>query len=222
MPGEAHHANTLGRHVYRQQPRRLGCVQNKRQTVGSAKISHPGKIRDVAGEVGGMSTYHTLGVGPQQFFKIRVINLPLPVSGDEIHFSALRPQSVQRSEDGVVLPVRGNHVVAGSEQARNGRVQRLRGVLGKAYPFRPFAAKQRSQLFSGVVNRPCSGQSFVVGAPTAVAKALQRSQNGLSHCGRLGPGGSGVIQIDHGLITFPALASVSTISYILVTLPTAS
>ncbi|MPN04078.1 hypothetical protein SDC9_151314 [bioreactor metagenome] len=113
-------------------------------------------------------------------------------------------------------------MVTGTQQPPDCRVQRLGGIGGKTHPFGTRAAKQGRQLFPRVVDRPGSGQGLAVDAPATVAKLLQRGQDCLSHRRGLGPGRSCVVQINHGLTTFPACASVSTISYIFVTLPTSS
>ena len=79
-----------------------------------------------------------------------------------------------------------------------------------------------SELSPDGVDAPGSRQGLVMGAPAAVAVAFHGGRHSLRHTRRLGTGGGGVIQIDHGLMTFPAPASFSTIVYILVTEPTAS
>ena len=49
----------------------------------------------------------------------------------------------------------------------------------------------------------------------------EKISSGRLHRLGLSEGGGGVVQIDHGLMTFPAAASVSAMAYILVMLPTA-
>lgn len=59
--------------------------------------------------------------------------------------------------------------------------------------------------------------------PTArIACIRKRTQHGLAYYRRLVERSGGIIQIDHGLITLEAASKVSTMEYILVTLPTAS
>ena len=82
--------------------------------------------------------------------------------------------------------------------------------------------KEFRRLAADGIHRAGGRQSLLMNAPAAVAVRFHGGHHSLRHAGRLRAGGGGVIQIDHGLMTFPAPASFSTMEYILVTEPTAS
>ena len=55
-----------------------------------------------------------------------------------------------------------------------------------------------------------------------VARCLQSFQHSLPYLRRFMKSRRGIVQINHGLTTFPAWVSFSTMAYMFVTLPTAS
>ena len=112
-------------------------------------------------------------------------------------------------------------MVAGVQQAADSHIQSLRGVGGEHHMVRPWAVEERRQLFPCAVDHPGSGQAPLVGAAGAVAQGGHGRHHRVDHRLGLLAGGGGVVQIDHGLMTFPAAASVSAMAYILVMLPTA-
>ena len=157
-----------------------------------------------------------------QPLKIAVVDPPLPVSRDETERHApLRLQPVQRTQDGIVLQIRGDHMVAGVQQAADGHVQGLRGVGGEHHMVRPWTVEECCQLFSRAVDHPGGRKAPLVGATGTVAQGGHSRHHRVDHRLGLLAGGGGVVQIDHGLMTFPAAASVSAMAYILVMLPTA-
>ena len=222
MSGEAHHIDVLLFHIDGKYPRRLGGIQNEQQPVGVAKRSHPFNVHQIARQVGSVGADHGLCIRPQELFKVPIVDLSLPVSGYEIQFGTLALQMVQWPQHGVVLQVGGDHMVPRPQQAVDGDIQCHGGVGGKAHMIGPLAAKQRRQLFPKAVNDPGGHKSLRMGAPAAVAPAVHGCRHSLCHSGGLRPGSGGVVQVDHGLTTFPAPASFSTMVYMLVTAPTAS
>ena len=203
-------------------PRRLGGVQDEQQAVAAAEIPDEADVRQVPGKVGAMGADHGPGVGPPQPGKGAVVQPSPPVRRDKVHRRSLLAQAVQGPQDRVVLPVGGDDMVPRPQQAGDGDVQRHSGVGRERHTLRPRRAEQVSELSPDGVDAPGSRQGLVMGAPAAVAVAFHGGRHSLRHTGRLGTGGGGVIQIDHGLMTFPAPASFSTMVYILVTEPTAS
>ena len=189
--------------------------------MAAGKLSHECNIRHIAGEVGGVGTHHCLGLRPQQPLKVSVVQLSVPVRPDKVHRRPLSPQTIEGTQHGVMLTVRGDHMVSRPQGAGNGDVQRCRRVGRECHPFR-LSAEQRSRLAADAIHRPCGGQGLRVGAPPAVAACVQGRQDRLCHAGGLGPGRSRLVQVDHGRTTFPAPASFSAMAYILVTEPTAS
>ncbi len=222
MAGKAHHVNAHCRQVDGEDSRRLGGVQNKKQAVFPGEAAHPGDIHRVPRQVGGVGADDGLCFRPEKAFKPAVVQPPPAVRRDEIHRRPRVPEAVQGPEDGIVFQVRGNHMVPRPQQAADGDVQRLGGILGEADMVRPGTAQQGGDFFPGFVDGPGGGQGPLVAPPAAVSVGGQGFQHGLGHGGGLGPGGGGVVQVDHGLTTWPAPASFSTMEYILVTLPTAS
>ena len=221
MAGEAHHVDVLAFHINVKRPCRLGRVQYEQQPVITAERPYLLHIQHVSGEIGTVGTDHHLGIGPQQTFKRLIVQPALPVRRDKVHLCPRRPQAVQGPEHGVVVPVGCDHMIPRPQKAVKRSIEGLGGIDGEAHPVRCRATQQRGDLCPHRIDGPGRRKGVGMGPPTAVAKALHRPQHRLGHPRRLGPGGGGIIQIDHGLITFPAVARRSTISYILVTPPTA-
>ena len=223
MSGEAEQVDLLGLHINRQDPRRLGGIHKKDQTVSMGKGPHPANIHDVSCEVGGMGADDGPRLRADQPLKIAVVDPPLPVSRDKAERHApLRLQPVQGTQDGIVLQIRGDHMVAGVQQAADGDIQCLGGIAGEYHMIRPGAVEKRRQLLPCAIDDPGGGKTAVMGAAGAVSQRGHGGHHRVDHRLGLSEGRGGVIQIDHGRITFPAAASVSTMAYILVTLPTAS
>ena len=222
MPGEAHHVNAQGVHINGEDPRRLGGIQKEEEAVLPGEAAYPLDVHRVPCQVGGMGADHGFRLRPEEPFKPAVIQVPPFAGGDEIHRRPLLPEAVEGPENGVVLQVRGENVVPGPQQAADGGVQGLGGVLGETHVVRPGAAQEGGGFFPGFIDGPGGGQGPLVGSPAAVAVGGQGLQDGPGHGGGLGPGGGGVVQVDHGLTTLPAPASFSTMLYMLVTPPTAS
>ena len=82
--------------------------------------------------------------------------------------------------------------------------------------------EKRSQCQTGLQHKPSSMQSRFVCAAPGIARCVQCCQHSLFYLRRLVQRGGRIIQIDHGLTTFPAWVSFSTMVYMLVTPPTAS
>ena len=104
----------MGPHVDRQDSRRLGGVHKKDQAVGMGDGPHPADIHGVSGEVGGMGADDGPCLRVDQPLELAVVDPPLPVSRDEAEGDIpLRLQPVQGTQNGIVLQIRGNHMVAG-------------------------------------------------------------------------------------------------------------
>ena len=222
VAGETHHVDTLGIHVNGEGPRRLGGVQDEQQIVFPGKAPHPLQIRHVSRQVGSVGADHRPGIGPQKSLQCAIIQLPTAVRREKIQPHPPLPQAVQGAENGVVLPVRGDHMVPRPQQAADGNVQRRGGVGREGHMVRPAAAKPPGQTPADAEHRPSGGEGVLMGSPAAVSVGGHGLRHRLRHAGGLGTGGGGVIQIDHGLITLDAPASFSTMAYILVAPPTAS
>ena len=108
------------------------------------------------------------------------------------------------------------------QQAADGDIQRGGGIGRKDHMVRPETAEPVRQVLPHVVYRPGCGESIRVRSAAAVAVCVHCLRHCLRHAGGFGTGGGGIVQIDHGLITFFAPASFSAMAYMLVALPTAS
>ena len=114
VPGETKQIDLLGLHVDGQDPCRLGGVHKKDQAVCTSDGPHPANIHGVSCEVGGMGADDGPRLWADQPLELAVVDPPLPVSRDETERHApLRLQPVQRTQDGIVLQIRGDHMVAG-------------------------------------------------------------------------------------------------------------
>ena len=222
VAGKAHHADVLALHIDGKYPCRLGGIQYEQQAMTAAEIPHELDVCQITGKVGGVGAHHSLRIRPQQPFKSAVIQLAVFIRRDKIHCRPCCPQAVQGPQHGVVLPVRGDHMVSRPQCPGDGNVQRGGGVGGEGHPLRMLAAEELCRPAADAIHCAGGRQGLLMGAPAAVAVRLHGGYYRLRHAGGLGAGGGGVIQIDHGLMTFPAPASFSTMEYMLVTEPTAS
>ena len=222
VAGEGHHADVLPFHVNGKYPCGLGGIQNEQKPVLLAEVPHPLDVHQIPRQVGAVGAHHCLCIRPQEPLKVLIVDPPLPVCRDEVHRPSLRPQSVQRTQNRVMLQICGDHMVPRPQQAGDGDVQRHGGIGREGHTVRPGTAEESRQRLTDAVDAPGRLQGLRMGAPAAVAVVIHGRGHRLCHTGRLGAGGGGVVQVDHGLMTFPALARASTMAYIFVTPPTAS
>ena len=150
------------------------------------KLSHKVDIYQVPNQIGGVGADHGLRLRPQQLFKGAVVQTAIAVGGHKIHRRPLPAQAVQRAQDGIVLQVRGDHMVSGTQQAANCDIQGLGGVGGKGHMVRPRAAKQRRGLLADGVDGSSGGEGVIVGAPAAVAVILHGRTTASATPGGLG------------------------------------
>ena len=121
-----------------------------------------------------------------------------------------------------MLTDRGNDMIRRADQPAEGRVQRLGRVGGKGDARRTLRAEQFGQRGAGIVDQPRRMKGRLVGTAAGVARCLQRFQHRFAYHRRFLQRGSRIVEVDHGLTTFPAFSIFSAMTYIFVTVPTCS
>ena len=113
-------------------------------------------------------------------------------------------------------------MVPRGKEPGDGGIQGGGGVGGKADPLRR-AVEELPQQQPRLIDAAPGVQGLAVGPSPGLLPKLPRAEStACRHHRGLSRRGGGIVQIDHGWVTFPALARVSTMAYILVTPPTAS
>ena len=87
---------------------------------------------------------------------------------------------------------------------------------------RPLCAEQNCKLFPRAVHRARCRKALFMCSAGAVTERLHGLHDSVEHLLRFFQRRRRIIQIDHGLMMCAALSSFSTISYMLVTAPTAN
>ena len=169
---EAEDVDAHSLHVDGQQPRRLGGVHHQQKSVCPAEFPHPAEIHGVPREVGGVGADHGLGLPPEKEGQGVPVQPPLPVCREEVHRAPLGAEAVQGAQNGVVLPVRGDHVVPRGKEPGDGGIQGGGGVGGKADPLRR-AVEELPQQQPRLIDAAPGVQGLAVGPSPAVAEAPQ-------------------------------------------------
>ena len=140
------------------------------------ELAHAGKVHRVARQVRGVGADDGAGLGTEQTLKVRVVDAPLPVCGNEVQrHAALVAQTVERAEHGVVLQIGGEHMVARADKTVNGDVQRLGRVGGERHVVGPRAAEERRKLAARVVDHARGGKRLLVRATASMTCGGLRS-----------------------------------------------
>ena len=113
-------------------------------------------------------------------------------------------------------------MVAGADEAAERCIERLGHVGRESNAVRAFRMEKCCKCLTGMVDDPGRVKSRLMRPTARIARMFQCIQHGLPHAGRLLQGGGGVVEVDHGLTTFPAFSIFSAMTYIFVTPPTAS
>ena len=222
MAGKTKHIQPQLLHIDGPGTRRLGRVHDHQKSMGFGKGAHPHKVRHTARDVGGMSHHNGLGVGAEPLRKLLAAQISLRVHAHKIHLHPLPTEAVEGPQNGVVLADRRQDMVARGQQAAECRIERLGRVGCKSDAGRAFGMKKLCQSFPGPIHQPGRMEGGFMGPTAGVARRLKGRQHRLPHFRRFLQGGGGVIQVDHGLTTFPACSSFSAMAYIFVTPPTAN
>ena len=200
----------------------LGRVHNKRKAVLFRESRNERKVGQVSGHVRGVGHGHKAGVWAEKPFELVVAQPPDVVHLHEADLCPLLPQAVEGAQHRVVLTDRRDDVVAGADKTGERRVQRLRHVGRKGDAVGAFGMEKCCKSLPGAVDDAGCVKGRLMGTTARVSPMGQCIQHSLPHAGRLLKGSGGVIKVDHGLTTFPAVSIFSAMTYIFVTPPTAS
>ena len=165
---------------------------------------------------------HKAGVWAENPFELVVAQPPGVVHLHEADLCPLLPQAVKGAQHRVVLTDCRDDVVAGADKTGERRVQRLRHVGRKGDAVGTFGMEKCCKSLPGAVDEAGCVKGRLMGTTARVSPMGQCIQHSLPHAGRLLKGSGGVIKVDHGLTTFPAVSIFSAMTYIFVTPPTAS
>ena len=113
-------------------------------------------------------------------------------------------------------------MVAGADEAAERCIERLGHVGRESNAVRAFRMEKCCKCLTGMVDDTGRVKGRLMRPAARIARMFQCIQHSLAHTGRLLQGGSGVVEVDHGLTTFPAFSIFSAMMYIFVTPPTAS
>ena len=159
------------------------------------------------------------GVGLDQRFELLVPQNGAVVHPHKAELHSLFPQAVERPQHRIVLTDRRNDMVAGRKQPADGGVERLGGVSRKGDAGRVLRVEKLCQRRARVVNDAGCVKGRFMRPASGVARRLQSRKHRLPHHRRLLQRGGGMIEVDHGLTTFPAFSIFSAMTYIFVTVP---
>ena len=219
VPGEAEHVDAEGLHVDGQAPRRLGSVHDQQKAVLFCHLRHKGQVGGMAGHIRCPGDDDRSGVGPDQLLELLVPQNGAVVHPHKAELHPLFPQAVEGPQHRIVLADRRNDMVAGRKQPADGGVERLGGVGRKGDAGRVLRVEELCQRRARVVNDAGRVKGRFMCPASGVARRLQSRKHRLPHHRRLLQRGGGMIEVDHGLTTFPAFSIFSAMTYIFVTVP---
>ena len=165
------------------------------------------QIKEVPRQVRACRADDGLCVCLQQPVKIGIVDAALPVCGQEADRNAALHFAVQGAQDGVVLQIGREHVIAWRKQPGDRDIQRLGRIGREAHMIGTFAAEKRGKRLARGVDRPGCGKTFRVRAAAAVAHGLHRVYDRVDHARRLAQRRRRIVKIDHSV----ALPSDGTI-----------
>ena len=222
VSGEAENIHPQRLHVDGPCARSLGRVHDQRKTVLFCKSGDERKVRKIACDVGSVRHHDKAGIGAEKFFELLIPQPPGVVHLHETHFCPLFPQAIERPQHRVVLADRRDDMVAGADEAAERCIERLGHVGRESNAVRAFRMEKCCKCLTGMVDDTGRVKGRLMRPAARIARMFQCIQHSLAHAGRLLQGGSGVVEVDHGLTTFPAFSIFSAMTYIFVTPPTAS
>ena len=78
-----------------------------------------------------------------------------------------------------------DNMFTGMDSAMNGNVQGFRGIACKSNAGWVRCAKECSQFFAGIINKPGGVQGRGMSASTGIADGIKRAEDGFCHLRRL-------------------------------------
>ena len=169
-----------------------------------------------------MRHHDKAGIGAEKFFELLIPQPPGVVHLHKTHFCPLLPQAIERPQHRVVLADRCDNMVAGADEAAERCIERLGHVGRESNAVRAFRMEKCCKCLTGMVDDTGRVKGRLMRPAARIARMFQCIQHSLAHAGQLLQGGGGVVEVDHGLTTFPAFSIFSAMTYIFVTPPTAS
>lgn len=120
---------------------------------------------------------------------------------DVVGDTAVGGKPLQRSQHGVMLHIRDQHVIALLENTLEQKVQGVGGVERKDDTQRVVRVKMATDRLSAIVDPPCRGECQGMGAaPGVSAIPLDASDRCLVNATGLWKAGSGIVKIDESQV----------------------
>ena len=157
-----------------------------------------GKILDCSGHVGDMTQdrQRRRGIAASPA-KILWGNKTTTISGDIDDLDTPLLQSPQRPRHGIMLHIRRDHPITGTQETKERLIDRRRGVGGKDHPARIVDPEETGHCLAGRKDNATGIEGELMPAPTRITAELTQ---GLVDAAidrlRLGKRGSGIIEID--------------------------
>ncbi len=193
MPGKAESINAQLLYINGLRTGSLGCIHDQQQTVPVGKVRCAGKVGAIAGHVGSPCHHQCPRRGTQQRFPLIVAQPRSNIHSGKGDLYSLRPQPVQRAQNGVMLAYRCDDMVARMQHAVQYCVQRHGRIGGKKDAGRVRHMEKFCQRQTGVQHDPCGVKSRLMGTAPGVACCMQRLQNSLFHLRRFMQSGGRVV-----------------------------
>ena len=197
VPGEAEDVDAHFLHIDVENSGSLGGIDDVDELMPSGDGTDFCDIQQISREIGAMGGDDGLCIGTNFLFKILVADISQGIRRQNRQLHALILQLVEGTEHGVVLQCRGDHMVAGVQNALDGGVQGLGRIGGKGDALRAFRAEKLGQCRPGIVNDPRRAQRTAVDAPAGIAEGLHGLNHRLNDAVGLAQCGGGVVEIDH-------------------------
>ena len=181
MPGKAESINAQLLYINGLCTGSLGSIYDEQQTVPVGKVRCAGKVGAIAGHVGSPCHHQCPSRGTQQRFPLIVAQPRSNIHSGKGDLYSLRPQPVQRAQNGVMFAYRCDDMVAWMQHAVQYRIQRHGRIGGKNNTGGVRRMEKLRQRQTGVQHDPCGVKGRLVCAAPGVACRVQRLQNSLFH-----------------------------------------
>ena len=151
-----------------------------------------------ADDVGPMVDDHQGGVGPHPSAELFGVDEPFPVEGDVVNgHSLLEMEVVERPKNRVVFNRGGDGMASWFDQAEDGQVESVGGVIGKDQPVGIFTAEEAAEKRAGLLKGFPRFEAEIVARTTGVdtAGAVEGIHEGVDLF-RFGKRGGAVVEVD--------------------------
>ena len=154
-----------------------------------------------------MHAHDRARIGPDEPRERVIVKPALPVRRDEAGLHALRLQAEDRAQDGVVLTVGGDDMIARRKQARKRDIERMGGILREDHMVGARAAKQPCKLLTHRIHCARRAKARSIRTARAVAERPHCFQHRLRHTRGLLQRGGSVVKIDQADRSFSKSAA---------------